>query len=323
MDKFLPVTTKSTRNELLMQLMQESKSVNQNVVLVIESLPTFINTSVSLAVFNAMLKQYPKNLYWYSNNLAIINFLKISNITSIWKPPINSQPSKLSEQLSTYVSQSSSPVRPQASYVSTQNTNDLRSEANQATTNRLNTNQRADSNDNSEGDNFGFNRERVTISTASNPNLALPQVYSDLQPKIQNVQAPNPSNDTIRREQEAKKAEAKMDSRLYNTANQIKRKLARNIALLPKFPSKNAETLSLEDDINKIQAPDFNNLDDLISKIESTKEALEKKHNKLNKNLLDSEISMDAKNNMGWMTVIGVGFVLIIVLLVVVWWFRR
>ena len=323
MDKFLPVTTKSTRNELLMQLMQESKSVNHNVVLVIESLPTFINTSVSLAVFNAMLKQYPKSLYWYSNNLAIINFLKISNITSIWKPPINSQPSKLSEQLSTYVSQSSSPVRPQASYVSTQNTNDLRSEANQATTNRVNTNQRADSNDNSEGDNFGFNRERVTISTASNPSLALPQVYSDLQPKIQNAPVSNQSNDTIRREQEAKKAEAKMDSRLYNTANQIKRKLARNIALLPKFPSKNAETLSLEDDIKKIQAPDFNNLDDLISKIESTKEALEKKHNKLNKNLLDSEISMDAKNNMGWMTVIGVGFVLIIVLLVVVWWFRR
>ena len=309
MDKFLQVTTKSTRNELLMQLMQESKSANQNVVLVIESLPTFINTSVSLAVFNAMLKQYPKNLCWYSNNLAIINFLKISNITSIWKPPINTQPSKLSEQLSTYVSQATSirEQRPSQTHNPVQNTSDLRVQSN----------------------NYPIATNNHSQSQSQKPqNILLPKpsLLSETESKF--VITPNPSlqppQEELQKSQPSKhqRIQSKIDSRLYNTTQQIKQKLARNIALLPKFPSRNAETLSLADDINQIQAPDFNNLDDLISKIETTKEALEKKHNKLNKNLLDSEISMDAKNNMGWGLVLGVGILLVVIILILVWWFR-
>ena len=306
MDKFLQVTTKSTRNELLMQLMQESKSTNHNVVLVVESLPTFINTSVSLAVFNAMLKQYPKNLYWYSNNLAIINFLKISNITSIWKPPINTQPSKLSEQLSTYVSQATSnreQSRPVPRYNPVQNTSDL------------------------------LVQSKNFPSPVSNQNPHKAQ--NILLPKLSNLPlepnpsaSSNPTNQSVYEKIEDpqfkknQRTQSKIDSRLYNTTQQIKQKLARNIALLPKFASRNAETLSLADDINQIQAPDFNNLDDLISKIETTKEALEKKHNKLNKNLLDSEISMDAKNNMGWGLVLIVGIFLLVVIIGLVWWFR-
>ncbi len=309
MDKFLQVTTKSTRNELLMQLMQESKSANQNVVLVIESLPTFINTSVSLAVFNAMLKQYPKNLYWYSNNLAIINFLKISNITSIWKPPINTQPSKLSEQLSTYVSQATSPreQRPPQNPNPVQNTSDLRAQSN----------------------NYPIATNDYPQSQSQKPqNILLPKpsLLADTESKfvITPNPSPKPSQEELQKPQPSKhqRTQSKIDSRLYNTTQQIKQKLARNIALLPKFPSRNAETLSLADDINQIQAPDFNNLDDLISKIETTKEALEKKHNKLNKNLLDSEISMDAKNNMGWGLVLGVGILLVVIILILVWWFR-
>jgi hypothetical protein len=277
-----------------MQLMQESKSVSQNAILVVDSLPSFINTSVSLAVFNAMLKGYPKKLYWFSNNVAIINFLKISNITSIWKPPIVNEPMKKNEQLSTNVSQFQ-PNRTTGD-IKVENPNPVNSQNEQQQPSKI---VNIDINKSSKNANTSISG---MVQTATSSQFKMGE-QSNIKPvNISEIPKEiNPKNSSI----------------LQSAANNVKQNLSRNIALLPKLKSVTnndlADKKSLETDLKNITPPDFNNLNDLIDKIETTKQALEKKHNKLNKNMLDTEISIDAKSSLSWLMVLGASILFLVI----------
>lgn len=317
MDKQIVITSQTTRNDLLMQLMKESKTVSQNIILVLESIPGFINTHVSLAVFNAMLKGYPKPIYWYSRHPAVINFLRLSNILRIWKPPINEDknpganplfkiiPSSFKSPSGTATntankvqSKASSPVivpapAPNPRLIVPPSPNLAATNSNAAQPSSKLTNTRLASVQDSSGPGV----KNKTLKSLTAPNVA------NLKPT--NAPTANSGVSEIKSELTSPFDRAAVASTMANAPKQLIDKV--------RDKTTQARMSQIQKDLDKIQPPDFNNLDDLIYKIESTKQALEKKHNSLNKSALDKEINSDYGGfNWGLSVLIFVGVCLVI-----------
>ena len=221
MDRQISVSAKTTRTELLVELMRESKGSATNVILNVESVPHFLNTQVSLIVFNAMLKGYPKKLYWYSSSQNIINFLKSSNVINFWKPPIdqgerprisNQQPDSTSKASSQTTSQTK---RPQPSL-----------------------------------ENLQKNKNRFTAKN------------NQAQTKSTTSENTTQASQSIKKT--PKKEDKKIQKGLFARQNQAGIQSVLN-------------KQEIEKELSNLNNPDFNNLDNLIQKLEDTKDALENK----------------------------------------------
>jgi hypothetical protein len=85
MVKKILVTKESTKTGLLVELMQFARDNINSVVVNLQSVPEFLNTPVAVSVFLAMLKGYPKKIYWYSDNEKIANYLKTYTSLSLYR----------------------------------------------------------------------------------------------------------------------------------------------------------------------------------------------------------------------------------------------
>lgn len=71
----LQITNKTTKKELLQSLTQLANKKGE-LIINIDSLPSFIATEVSFNVFNYQISNYPREIQWRSENPKIVMFLK-------------------------------------------------------------------------------------------------------------------------------------------------------------------------------------------------------------------------------------------------------
>jgi hypothetical protein len=312
MDKQIIITSKTTRDELLSQLISESKSAVSGIILVLESIPGFINTHVSLLVFNSMLKGYPKPIYWYSNHATIINFLKLSKILRIWKPPIdnhNTDPTnnglhddynKTSNSTSSahlygdknrirgkviHTTQTSNTVNNENNSTFSLPKNKLSAGISKIFTLKENPKENTEARDTT----YKSNNEDISKDAVNNIDNVSSNLINDynhvINESISSDNLTTQAQSTSLKTNPGQKNHAKYNSKYFN---------------------------KLEKELDKIQPPDFTNLDDLIQKLESTKQVLETKQKKLSKSILDKEISFDLKSSPNWLVIFLIIFVIIV-----------
>ena len=80
MENKLYIDINTKKGELLSQLASRVRTPEATIYLVINSVPSFLNTPVAIAIFNKQISNYPKPIFWFSSNPLIQNFLKRCNI---------------------------------------------------------------------------------------------------------------------------------------------------------------------------------------------------------------------------------------------------
>lgn len=81
MSEVINVNLNTTKTELISKLIQASNNGSvKEVILCIDIIPSFINTTIGIAIFNSQIKNYPKKIYWYSKQAVILSFLRRANV---------------------------------------------------------------------------------------------------------------------------------------------------------------------------------------------------------------------------------------------------
>ena len=81
MSEIINVNLHTTKQTLINDLTQVSSNINvKEVILYIDTIPSFINTTIGIAIFNSQIKNYPKKIYWYSKHAVILSFLRRANV---------------------------------------------------------------------------------------------------------------------------------------------------------------------------------------------------------------------------------------------------
>ncbi|MEM1311966.1 MAG: hypothetical protein AAGF07_00705 [Patescibacteria group bacterium] len=60
----------------LIRTLENEADKADNLYLIIDSLPTFLNTPIAFTVFNYQISRYPRKVYWWSYNPSLLEFLK-------------------------------------------------------------------------------------------------------------------------------------------------------------------------------------------------------------------------------------------------------
>ncbi len=76
----LRINRHTTKQSVLASLAQLVNDSSIEVVISLESLPSFMETYISFSVFNYQLNNYPKKIYWTSSDPRIMEFLHDSNV---------------------------------------------------------------------------------------------------------------------------------------------------------------------------------------------------------------------------------------------------
>ena len=70
----------NTKKIDLLEQLANKVSVDESIVfLIVNSVPSFINTPIALAIFSRQISNYPKPVFWFSSNQIIVNFLRRCN----------------------------------------------------------------------------------------------------------------------------------------------------------------------------------------------------------------------------------------------------
>jgi len=75
----LVINSNLTKKELLQNLASVATEIEELVV-EIQSLPTFLATPIAFTIFNYQISNYPRKIFWTSKNKQIIEFLKICQV---------------------------------------------------------------------------------------------------------------------------------------------------------------------------------------------------------------------------------------------------
>ena len=76
-----------TKTDLIRELESEADKT-KNLYLIVESLPTFLNTPIAFTVFNYQISKYPRPVFWWSQEKQILDFLQ-SCTTSVANPELD------------------------------------------------------------------------------------------------------------------------------------------------------------------------------------------------------------------------------------------
>jgi hypothetical protein len=83
----LHINASITKTDLIRELENESGKP-QNLYLIVESLPSFLNTPIAFTVFNYQISKYPRPVFWWSQEKQILDFLQ-SCTTSVANPTLD------------------------------------------------------------------------------------------------------------------------------------------------------------------------------------------------------------------------------------------
>ena len=81
----IKITSQTTQNELIQLLL--SKIPDQgNLYICVDSLPYFLSSKLSIKVFQFKVQNYPRSIFWYSNDDRILKILSNSEILNVGFP---------------------------------------------------------------------------------------------------------------------------------------------------------------------------------------------------------------------------------------------
>jgi len=85
----IEINSNTSKKQLLENLTREAVSIDDLYIL-IDSLPIFLGTTISFTVFNYQISNYPRKVFWTSQNPEVIDFL--SNCKANTKDPESANP---------------------------------------------------------------------------------------------------------------------------------------------------------------------------------------------------------------------------------------
>jgi len=85
----IEINSNTSKKQLLENLTREAVSIDDLYIL-IDSLPIFLGTTISFTVFNYQISNYPRKVFWTSQNPEVIEFL--SNCKANTKDPESANP---------------------------------------------------------------------------------------------------------------------------------------------------------------------------------------------------------------------------------------
>jgi hypothetical protein len=77
----------STAKIDLIKILENESDKHESLYLIIDSLPTFLNTPIAFTVFNYQISRYPRKIFWWSYEPRILDFLK--SCTAAVSDPVN------------------------------------------------------------------------------------------------------------------------------------------------------------------------------------------------------------------------------------------
>jgi hypothetical protein len=77
----------STAKTDLIKILESESDKHESLYLIIDSLPSFLNTPIAFTVFNYQISRYPRKIFWWSWEPKILDFL--TNCTAAVSDPVN------------------------------------------------------------------------------------------------------------------------------------------------------------------------------------------------------------------------------------------
>jgi len=72
--------TSDTQKSEFLQFLSQSASFSGVLVIIVDGLPTFLNSPVSFTIFSYQISNYPRNILWKTNRIDISDFLESCNV---------------------------------------------------------------------------------------------------------------------------------------------------------------------------------------------------------------------------------------------------